>query len=55
VALGKTLPATERIRLAEVASTVAAPKLRVVLERSADAEDQELAAMLEKLEAIRRA
>ena len=51
VALGKTLPPPERKRLAEVAKSVAAPQLRVVLERSVEAEDDELAAILEKLEA----
>jgi hypothetical protein len=50
IALGPSLGDDERERLASVARTTAAPKLRVVLEKS-EADDKELAEMLEELEA----
>lgn len=50
VALGKTLTAAQRERLARTAKVTAAPKLRVVLEAPDDAEDEALAEMLEALE-----
>jgi hypothetical protein len=50
VALGKELADAERERLARAAKTSAVPKLRVVLENVADAEEEELAAQLAELE-----
>lgn len=50
VALGKDLGAEERRRLERAARATAAPKLRVVLETAADAEDEQLAEHLEALE-----
>lgn len=50
VALGPKLAADERSRLAGAAKVVAAPKLRVVLEDGPDAEEGELAKMLEEVE-----
>ncbi len=50
IALGTSLSDDDRQRLAEITEGVAAPKLRVVLEHTADTEDEALAAMLEQLE-----
>ena len=49
VALGAELGDEERDRLASVARTTAAPKLRVVLEKT-EAEETKLAEMLQELE-----
>lgn len=50
VALGPDLGDAERQRLARVAKVVAAPKLRVVIEQGPDAEEEDLARMLEEVE-----
>jgi len=50
IALGKDLNDAERARLARAQKTVAAPKLRVVLDRSADDDDEALAELLEALD-----
>ncbi|MGE0785051.1 MAG: hypothetical protein AB7S26_05130 [Sandaracinaceae bacterium] len=51
VALGTDLTDTDRQRLARAAKVVAAPKLRVVLEDGPDASEEEVAEMLEEVEA----
>lgn len=54
IALGKELAEPERARLARAAKASAVPKLRVVLENVADAEDDELAEQLMALEGEKR-
>ncbi len=51
VALGKDLTNDERKRLERAARATAAPKLRVVLEKAGEADEDELASELEELEA----
>ncbi len=55
VALGPALTPDERARLARVVKRTAAPKLRVVLESAAGAEERELAQHLEELDRDRQA
>jgi hypothetical protein len=50
VALGKDLGEADRARLARAAKATAAPKLRVVLDQVADADDAQLAEQLASLE-----
>ncbi len=50
IALGKDLSEAERARLARAQKTIAAPKLRVVLDQAPDADDEALAELLEQLE-----
>jgi hypothetical protein len=50
IALGRNLSEVDRERLARAQKTIAAPKLRVVLDRAPEADDEALAELLEKLE-----
>jgi hypothetical protein len=50
IALGKDLSDAERARLARAQQSIAAPKLRVVLDQVPDAGDEALAELLEQLE-----
>lgn len=54
IALGRSLSETDRARLARAQKTIAAPKLRVVLDQAPEADDEALAALLEKLEPKKR-